>query len=116
MPRLTAVLWRYGGPAGGSASAQKLYIAGRDQTSLVQGITRQVDAVARELTQVGAAVPVCSALCFVGTELPWFGETLAGVPLIGRRGLAKLLKQPGDLSADERRAVVTYLASRFPPA
>ena len=55
-------------------------------------------------------------LCFVGTELPWFGESIGGVPLVGRRGLAKLLKRPGELSHDGRVAIATFLATRFPAA
>jgi hypothetical protein len=95
---------------------EKLYIAGRDKTSLLDGLDRQVDAVTSQLSTVGATVPVRGALCFVGTELPWFGETIRGVPLVGRRGLAKLLKQPGDFLGDDRQAVATFLAGRFPSA
>jgi hypothetical protein len=95
---------------------EKLYIAGRDKTSLLDGLDRQVAAVASQLADVGATVPVRGALCFVGTELPWFGESIRGVPLVGRRGLAKLLKQAGDLARDDRQALATYLASRFPSA
>lgn len=59
---------------------------------------------------------VRGALCFVGTELPWFGESISGVPLVGRRGLGKLLKQPGDLQPADREALALYLASNFPAA
>lgn len=99
-----------------SPRTEKLYIRGRDQTRLVEGLSKQVDSVARELQQVNAPVAVRGVLCFVGTELPWFGETIAGVPLVGRRGLAKLLKRDGELTADDREALAQYLAARFPPA
>jgi hypothetical protein len=99
-----------------SPRVEKLYIAGRDKTSLLDGLARQVEAVASQLATVGATVPVRGALCFVGTELPWFGETIRGVPLVGRRGLAKLLKQPGDFSRDDREALAAFLATRFPSA
>lgn len=95
---------------------ERLYIAGRDKTSLLDGLARQVDAVRRELAAVEADVPVRGALCFVGTELPWFGDTIADVPLVGRRGLGKILKRDGDLTRDERTAVAAYLAERFPAA
>jgi hypothetical protein len=95
---------------------EKLYIAGRDKTSLLDGLARQVDAVSSQLATVGATVPVHGALCFVGTELPWVGETICGVPLVGRRGLAKLLKQAGEFSRDDREALSAYLAGRFPSA
>jgi hypothetical protein len=91
---------------------EKLYIAGRDKTSLLDGLARQVAAVSSQL----ATVPVRGVLCFVGTELPWFGETIHSVPLVGRRGLAKLLKQPGEFARHDRESLAAYLASRFPSA
>ena len=95
---------------------EKLYIGGRDQTKLLDGIAKQVEAVTAHLDSVQATVPVRGVLCFVGTELPWFGETIGGVPLVGRRGLAKLLKRDGELTADDCAALVQFLADRFPPA
>lgn len=83
----------------------------------MHGLLRQVDAMRRELDSVQAAVPVQGALCFVGTELPWFGSrSIVGVPLVGRRGLAKLLCVKGNLAAADRPAVASYLGQRFPPA
>jgi hypothetical protein len=99
-----------------SPRTEKLYIRGRDQTQLLEGLAKQVDAVANQLASVQASVPVRGVLCFVGTELPWFGETIGDVPLFGRRGLAKLLKRSGDLSADDRDALAQFLATRFPAA
>ena len=99
-----------------SPRVERLYIAGRDKTALLQGLGNQIAAVTAALTAVAAAVPVQGALCFVGTELPWFGETIGGIPLVGRRGLARLLKRPGDLAAEDRLAIAQFLASRFPPA
>jgi hypothetical protein len=95
---------------------EKLVIAGRDQSKLLEGLDRQVEAVRAVLAEVGADVPVRGALCFVGTELPWFGDTIAGVPLVGRRGLGKLMKSPGALTESERNALARYLESRFIPA
>jgi len=99
-----------------SPRLEKLYIGGRDKTSLLVGLTGQVDAVRTVLMEVSAAVPVHGALCFVGTELPWFGDNIGGVPLVGRRGLGKLLKKPGNLGPDDRAALASYLESRFIPA
>jgi hypothetical protein len=95
---------------------EKLFIARRDKTSLLDGLHKQRDVVRAVLGEVSADIPVRGVLCFVGTELPWFGENIGGVPLVGRRGLGKLLKQPGDLSADDRAALAAYLESRFVPA
>jgi hypothetical protein len=100
-----------------SPRAEALFIGGRDRTSLVHGLLKQIAAVQSELADVGATVPVRGALCFVGTELPWFGSSsIVGVPLVGRRGLAKLLRGAGDLDAAERTALADFLAGRFPPA
>ena len=99
-----------------SPRVEKLYIGGRDQTSLLDGLAGQVDSVKRVLAAVNAEVPVRGALCFVGTELPWFGENIRGVPLVGRRGLTKLLRQPGDLTTEDRESVAHYLDRRFIPA
>ncbi len=74
---------------------QALYIAGRDRTSLVDGLLAQVAAVRAELHKVRANVPVRRVLCFVATELPWFGSSrIVDVPLVGRRRLGRLMKTP----------------------
>ncbi|NHC43645.1 nuclease-related domain-containing protein [Motilibacter aurantiacus] len=99
-----------------TARQERLYIRGRDQTKLLDGLAGQVADVTAALHAVDAAVPVRGALCFVGTELPWFGESINGVPLVGRRGLARLLKRNGDLGPDDRQLLAEFLATRFPPA
>jgi hypothetical protein len=95
---------------------ERLFIGGRDKTSLLDGLARQVEVVRGVLAEVYADVLVRGALCFVGTELPWFGESIGGVPLVGRRGLGKLMEQPGDLDGDDRAALADYLDRRFVPA
>ncbi len=96
---------------------ESLYINGRDRTSMVHGLLEQVAAVRRELGMVHADVPVRGVLCFVGTELPWFGSSsIAGVPLVGRRGLAKLMRSSGDLTTGDRDTVAAFLDRRFPRA
>lgn len=100
-----------------SARVESLYINGRDRTPLVHGLLKQVETVRRELETVQAGVTVRGALCFVGTELPWFGSSsIVDVPLVGRRGLTKLLRAPGDLDPADRDAVAAFLDQRFPPA
>ena len=96
---------------------EQLVIAGRDQTKLVHGLNKQIEAVRQQLDDVGADVQVHGAFCFVGTELPWFGSSsIAGVPLVGRRGLAKLLRAEGSVPSQERQVITQYLSQRFPPA
>jgi Nuclease-related domain len=99
-----------------SPRVERLYIGGRDKTTLLDGLAAQVEAVRAVLDSVSADVPVRGALCFVGTELPWFGSSIGGVPLVGRRGLGKLLTQPGDFAPDDRAALAAYLEGRFIPA
>ena len=66
---------------------------------------------------VEASIIVQGALCSVGTELPWFGSSsIADVPLLGRRGLAKLLLRTGDVDTGDREAVAAFLDQRSPPA
>lgn len=100
-----------------SPRAESLYINGRNQTSLVHALLKQVAAVRSELARAHADVPVRGALCFVGTELPWFGSSsITDVPLVGRRGLSKLLRSPGDLQSADRYALADFLSQRFTPA
>jgi hypothetical protein len=93
-----------------------LFIAGRDRTALVDALRRQVEAVQAVLREADADLDVRGVLCFVGTDLPWLDKTVADVPLVGRRGLAKLLRSPGDLGNEDRAAVAAYLNRYFPPA
>jgi hypothetical protein len=99
-----------------SPRVAKLFISGRDQSRLLTGLQKQVDLVRLALIEVDAPIEVRGALCFVDTELPWISESIGGVPLVGRRGLAKLLKREGTLTSEDREAVASFLASRFPPA
>lgn len=100
-----------------SPRTEALYVNGRDRTSLVHGLLKQVDAVRQELSTVEADIAVRGALWFVGTELPSFGSSnISDVPLVGRRGLSKLLLGVGELEEADRTAVAAYLDHRFPPS
>ncbi len=95
---------------------ERLYIGGRDGTSLVEGLAAQVVAVTTELLALGADVPVRVPLCFVETKLRWFESSgIAGVPLVGRRGLARLMgaRPVGAARPGSRRAIPCY---EVPPA
>jgi len=96
---------------------ESLWIAGRNRSTLLDGVLRQALAVRRELEVVRAGVPVHGAMCFVGTELPWFGTiSIAGVAIVGRSGLATLVRRQGDLDGEDRANLAEYLAGRFPAA
>jgi hypothetical protein len=54
---------------------ERLYVAGKDRTSLVDGIDRRVMAVEDVLAKGGLdGVPVHAALCFVNSEWGWFAK------------------------------------------
>lgn len=96
---------------------ERLFIGGRDKTGLLETLAKQVTAVKQVLADADAPVPVRGVLCFVGTELPWFGSSsIGGVPLVGRRGLGKLMRQPGELTSDDRQLIASWLDRRFVPA
>ena len=100
-----------------SPRVEQLWIGGRNRTRLLEGVHAQVVAVRAELDAADAPdVPVHAAMCFVGTDLPWFGSSSAQrVLLVGRRGLRRLLRQPGPLN-DDRTALAGWLAQRLPAA
>lgn len=98
-----------------SPRVEKLFVGGRDRTSLVDGVVAQMQAVRAALGD--DPVPIFGALCFVGTELPWFASSsLGGIPLVGRRGLAKLVTADGSCTADDRERLDGRLAGAFPAA
>ena len=102
----------------------KLVIGGRDKSKLVDGLTRQAKAVQSALDSVAPGVPVHACFCFVnpegqssGTKLPLLRTlSVSGYPLLYPRKLAKRLKQPGELSAEQMRLVAEALARGLPAA
>jgi hypothetical protein len=50
---------------------ERLYVDGRDRSSLVDGVRGQVDVVRRALGAEFADVPIRGVLCFVGCEWGW---------------------------------------------
>ncbi len=73
---------------------ERLYVAGRDRTSLVDGIDRQVIAVENVLAANGLdRVPVHAALCFVNSEWGWFAKpfSLNGVWVTWAEKLTELV-------------------------
>lgn len=102
----------------------RLLIAGRDQTKLVDGLTRQREAVRAALAATAPAMPVHACFCFVNPDKQAGGS---GLPLLRTlriddflllypRKLAKRLNAPGALSAESRREVAELLTTAFPRA
>lgn len=96
----------------------KLVIGGRNKTKLIAGLERQAEAVRAALAPLVPRVRVSKCLCFVGDpEMPVVRRLeIDGVPLFYPRRLAKQLRQPGELGAEEIGRIVAALAQRFPPA
>ena len=104
--------------------AQKLKIAGRDRTRLVDGLGKQVAVARAALADVAPDVPVRGCLCFVApggvladSGLPVLRTLkINGYPLYYPRRLAKRLNSPGSLSREQTRRLHARLAERLPPA
>lgn len=95
---------------------EKLIVAGRDRTSLVDGMVKQV-AVVKDA--VGEGVPVRGVLCFVDSDWPLLGSAfvIRDVTVLWPRRLRKLLSTASDPSGPVDVAGVTAaLALRLPPA
>jgi hypothetical protein len=103
---------------------EKLVIAGRDKTKLIEGLTKQVEAVRSGLALIEKQAPVIACLCFINPEGQSGGAgipllrtlTVSGFPLLYPRRLAKRLNQPGALGRDEALVVAEALATLFPAA
>lgn len=100
----------------------KLVIGGRDKSKLVDGLARQAEAVQSTLDLLAPGVPMHACFCFVppegqSTKLPLLRKlSVSGYPLLYPRKLAKRLKEPGELSAEQMRLVAEALAHTFQPA
>ena len=92
----------------------RVYVAGRDQTRLVEGLHKQA-AVVR--TALGSEdVPIHSALCFIGAEWDFFLKPfqIEGVWIIYGKKLAELIAAPGPLSDHEVLRLANMLAEALP--
>ena len=94
----------------------RLYVGGRDQSRLVAGLGRQVDAVRHALDD--ESVPVHPAISFVGAEWPLlFAKPfqVSGVWVSWTTKLADLVLEAEEhLSLDELERVARLLAEKFP--
>ena len=111
--------------AGGWLRSERLLIAGRDKTKLIDGLEWQIQTVRRALDGAGLGdVPVHGCLCFVqpegllaDVELPLLRTLrVRGLPLYYSRRLCRALSRPGPLDADRATEVVGLLGERFSAA
>ena len=96
---------------------ERLMVAGRDRTKLVQGLAPQVAAVRAALSGLPDQIAVSGLLCFVDALLPRFGRLeLAGVPIVGPKRASKIVREPGRLTPEDRARIREHLAQHLRPA
>ena len=99
---------------------QRLLIAGRDKTALIDGVERQVGYVREALSRgdTGLAVPVHGALCFPDPGgLPLLSKLrVRDITIAGTSAIAKLACQPGPLKPDAILGIWQRLAKALAPA
>lgn len=107
----------------------RLYVGGRDRSSLLAGVRKQVVAVREALLAAGQDdVPVHGVLCFVDVETGWFAKPfeIDGVQVTWRKHLvAPMLdvqasagppdQQPPLVDPVRLQAIVSLLARAFRP-
>jgi Nuclease-related domain len=98
---------------------ERLYVAGRDRTGLVDGIDRQVAAVENVLKKEGLElVPVHAALCFVNSEWGWFAKpfSLNGVWVTWATKLTELVLDWNAIPNTEIDRLARVVGSKLPSA
>ena len=92
-------------------------VAGRDVTKLLDQAREQAAVAAIALAEEGPVSAVEPVLCFIGTELPRKHTVVAGVHLVTRKGLVRLLtRTPQVLRPDDVARAADLLDKRLVPA
>lgn len=98
---------------------ERLFVAGKDRTGLVDGIDRQVVAVESVLAKEGfESIPVHAALCFVNSEWGWFAKPFAlnGVWVTWATKLTELVLDWNAIPTTEVDRLARVVASKLPSA
>ncbi len=92
---------------------ERLFIAGRDRSQLVDGLLAQVMRV----QQAVGELPVSGVLCFIDADWPLFATAfrVRDVYATSPRRLTKLITRDAAGSLDPARTAA-YLVGVFPPA
>lgn len=94
-----------------------MLIDGRDCTSLIDGLDRQVAVVRAALGEAHGDVAVCGVLCFTRAELPILRTlTIRSHLLRYRKALGKRINQDGPLAPNVIEQVARKLDAALPPA
>lgn len=94
----------------------RLYVNGHDQSKLVLGLARQINAVLEAIED--ADIKVSAALCFVESEWGVFSKPFhrGGVLVTWPRKLSEAIAEPGPLSPTMVMSVADHLAAALPPS
>jgi hypothetical protein len=97
-----------------------LRVNGRDRTSQLDGVERQIETVRRALQRAGVGdIAVSGALCYPFMRRRWLhqGSARGGLITVDQpRQIAKRARRPGRLSPAEIRRLVSVVEHAFPPA
>lgn len=93
----------------------RLYVGGRDRSTLAEGLMWQVDAVRKAAGAPG--VPIKGALCFINAEWRLFSKPFQynGAWVLWRKKLVELLVSPGPLEPQDATAIAQRVVAALPP-
>ena len=96
----------------------RLYVGGRDRTTLVAAMAKQAAAVRDALTPALVDLPLTQALCFVDADWSLFARPLrfGDVHVLWPGALGKLIRAEGPLKPEVIAQVERRLALALPPA
>lgn len=96
----------------------RLYVGGRDCTSLVAGMDKQVDAVRTAIGAAWADIPVRPVLCFVDADWGWFASPfeLDGVLVAWPKAARERFIAPGAYGPEVVELLGARLHERLRPA
>jgi hypothetical protein len=98
----------------------RLFIKGRDKSSFIEGMDRQVEAVSRVVQGVrwAAGVEIKPMVCLVGAEVGFFARPwrIRGVWVGWPREMQRVLTKSGSLSSQHVVELSLILASKLPAA
>jgi hypothetical protein len=96
---------------------ERLFVNGRDQTKLLDGVAKQLAAVRTALgPEPSTNVPVRGCLCFVGSDWPLFAKPfrLGGVVVTWPAKLCEAIVEPGPLTVEQVHALARRLSTQLP--